>query len=119
MMGMSLTGIGRIALLAAVCAASCDEPAAPTPVQPPATLAALAVAPGTVDAGASSQGTVSLTGPAATNGMEIRLSSSDGVAVVPASLTVPGGAASATFTVTTRVVAAEYYVNHQRIARRG
>jgi hypothetical protein len=70
-------------------------------------LAAISVAPDTVDAGANSLGTVVLTRTAAVNGTDVRLSSSDGVAGVPASIHVPEGVASATFTVTTRLVAAD------------
>ena len=89
-----------------MCAIACDE----TPTAPstsPAALSQFSVTPATVDAGANSEGTVTLTGRAPANGAEVRLSSSDGVAAVPGSIVVPGGAISATFTVTTRLVAAD------------
>jgi hypothetical protein len=92
-------------ILMAICASACDEaPAAPTPQ--PAMLSQFALTPATVDAGATSQASVSLTAPAA-NGVTVRLSSSDGVAVVPASIVVPAGAISVTFSVATRLVAAD------------
>jgi hypothetical protein len=92
--------------LIAISAAGCDErPTAPSP--PPATLLQFSVTPATVDAGARSDGTVALAAPAPTSGIEVRLSSSDAVAVVPASIMVPAGTQSATFTITTRLVAAD------------
>jgi hypothetical protein len=99
--------LSRVVLLVlvAICAGACDEtPAAPTPQ--PVMLSQFSLTPATVDAGATSQASVTLTTPAA-NGVDVRLSSSDGVAVVPASIVVPAGATSATFTVTTRLVAAD------------
>lgn len=92
--------------LAAISAAGCDErPTAPSP--PPATLALFSVTPATVDAGARSEGTVALSAPAPAGGIEVRLSSSDSVAVVPSSIVVPAGTQSTTFTITTRLVAAD------------
>jgi hypothetical protein len=92
--------------LVAMFAAGCDE--APTaPSAPRATLLLFSVTPATVDAGGKSEGTVALAAPAPANGIAVRLSSSDGVAVVPASITVPAGTQSATFTITTRLVAAD------------
>jgi len=52
----------------------------------------------------SSTGTVTLSGPAPTGGAQVTLSSSNGAASVPASVTVPGGSSSATFTVNTSIV---------------
>jgi hypothetical protein len=90
----------------AICTGACDEtstgPTAPSPA-----LVQFSVTPVTVDAGAKSEGTVALAARAPASGIEVRLSSSDGVAVVPASVMVPAGASSATFTVTTRLVAAD------------
>lgn len=101
-------------VLVAICAGACDEtPAAPTP-QPvtaptpqPVTLSQFSLTPATVDAGAKSEGAVRLAAPAPPSGVAVRLSSSDGVAVVPASIMVPAGTLSATFTITTRLVAAD------------
>ena len=96
-----------VLLLPTIWVSACDEspPAAPSPA--PATLVQFSVTPATVDAGTRSEGTVTLSGRAPASGIEVRLSSSDGVAVVPASVTVPAGATSATFSVTTRLVAAD------------
>jgi hypothetical protein len=70
------------------------------PTLPP--LSSVSVSPGTVAGGATATGTVTLGGPAPPNGVAINLSSNQPkIASVPASVTVPGGATSATFTVTT------------------
>ena len=101
---------GSLFLLIAISTAGCGDgaPTAPTaPTAPPAGLSQLMLTPATVNAGTSSEGTVMLTGLAPAAGTEIRLSSSDGVAQVPGSITVPAGAVSATFTVMTRLVAAD------------
>jgi hypothetical protein len=93
-------------VVVAICTGACDE-ASTGPTAPSPTLVQFSVTPATVDAGAQSEGTVALAARAPANGIEVRLSSSDGVAVVPASVMVPAGASSATFTVTTRLVAAD------------
>ncbi len=74
----------------------------PTPVT--IVPASLSFDPPSVAGGASSQATVTLTGPAPKNGLVVALSSSDPAAQVPASVTVPAGSTSATFTITTSVV---------------
>lgn len=50
---------------------------------------------------------MALSAPAPAGGIEVRLSSSDSVAVVPSSIVVPAGTQSTTFTITTRLVAAD------------
>lgn len=61
----------------------------------------------TVVGGTSVLATISLTGPAPSGGALVSLVSTDQtVATVPASVTIPAGATSATFTVNTNVVAA-------------
>jgi hypothetical protein len=78
-------------------------------VQPPAvqvSLSSIALNPGSVLGGASSQATVTLTAAAPTGGAVVALSStSTSAATVPSSVTVSAGLSSATFTVTTRPVA--------------
>jgi hypothetical protein len=75
------------------------------PAPPPLpTLASLTLDPASVIGGQSSTGTVTLTGPAPAGGAQVFLSSSNGVARVPSSVTVPAGATSATFTVNTSFV---------------
>jgi len=54
--------------------------------------------------GISSTGTVTLSGPAPTSGVVITLVSNKTDAVVPATVTVPGGATTVKFTVTTVAV---------------
>jgi hypothetical protein len=73
-------------------------------------LASMALDPTTVVGGSPSTGTVTLSGPAPEGGMLVRLSSSNPIiAHVPASITVPAGMASATFTVRTRPVPRTMY----------
>jgi hypothetical protein len=72
---------------------------------PQGALASLGINPKTVTGGEPSQGTVALAGAAPAGGVVVSLSSHDTtVATVPASVTVPGGASSATFTITTKTV---------------
>ncbi len=71
------------------------------------TPASLTLDPASVAGGASSTGTVTLTGPAPAAGAAVTLSSSDPSVTVPASVAVPSGAVSATFPVTTTAVAAQ------------
>ena len=66
--------------------------------------ASLSFVPPSVPGGATSQATVTLTGPAPTGGFVVALSSSDPAAQVPASVSIPAGSTSATFTVTTIAV---------------
>ena len=74
----------------------------------PISLSSLTMNPTTVVGGAqSSTGTVTLSGPAPTGGAVVSLSSSNpSVAAVPASVTVPAGASSASFLATTSAVVA-------------
>lgn len=73
--------------------------------QPSVSLAALTLASAAVVGGNSIQGTVILATVPPAGGASVTLSSSNqGVASVPASVTVPAGAGSAQFTVTTRAV---------------
>jgi hypothetical protein len=75
------------------------------PAPPPLpTLASLTLDPANVIGGQFSTGTVTLTGPAIAGGAQVFLSSSNGAARVPSSVTVPAGATSATFTINTSFV---------------
>jgi len=67
-------------------------------------LSALRLNPTTVKGGTSSQGTVTLTGPAPAGGIVVTLASNRKAAIVPPSVTVKAGASSAVFTVNTKVV---------------
>ena len=73
-------------------------------VNPPS-LSSLSLSPSSVQGGSPSTGTVTLTGPAPSGGAVVSLSSSNtSVASVPANVTVPSGATSATFTISTHTV---------------
>ena len=72
-------------------------------VNPPV-LTNLTLNPTSVVGGTSSTGTVSLSGPAPSTGMVVKLSSNVGSATVPASVTIPSGKVSATFVVKTLAV---------------
>jgi hypothetical protein len=69
-------------------------------------LTSLTLSASSVIGGAqSSTGTVTLSGPAPAGGAQVLLSTNNGAASVPSSVTVPAGATSATFTVSTNAVA--------------
>ncbi|MCL6535801.1 MAG: S8 family peptidase [Armatimonadetes bacterium] len=73
------------------------------PTQP--SLNSLSLNPTSVVGGNSSTGTVTLTAPAPSGGFVVNLSSSNtNIATVPSTVTVPAGATSANFTVSTRAV---------------
>lgn len=73
-----------------------------TVTPPPPTLTALTLNPTSVIGGVqSSTGTVTLSSPALAGGAPVALYSNNSAAQVPSSVTVPAGATSATFTVTT------------------
>jgi hypothetical protein len=77
-----------------------------------ATLSSLTLNPTSVVGGKTSQATVRLSAAAPSGGRVVTLSSSNtAVATVPASVTIPAGASSTTFTVTTRSVTANTAVN--------
>ena len=71
-----------------------------------ATLASLSVSPSSVVGGSeNAQGTATLSAAAPSGGLVVNLSSSNtNAATVPASVTIPAGATSATFTVTSKTV---------------
>jgi peptidoglycan/xylan/chitin deacetylase (PgdA/CDA1 family) len=69
-------------------------------------LSSLSLNPTTVKGGNSSQGTITLTGPAPANGIKVSLSSNNSAATVPASVTVPAASSTATFVVSTKTVTA-------------
>lgn len=80
------------------------EPVATTP--PPAKLSTLSLSPSTVAGGGSSTGVVTLDQSAPSGGLVVSLSSSNtAAATVPASVTVPAGASSASFNVSTTAAA--------------
>src|SRR3989441_7543226 len=74
------------------------------PAGAPLPLSSVTLNPTSVVGGNPSTGTVTLTAPASAGGAVVTLVSTGAVASVPASVTVPAGATSATFTITTPVV---------------
>ena len=68
-------------------------------------LAQVTANPAIVIGGTNAVGTVTLTAPAPSGGAVVGLSSNDPSTVVPASVTLPAGAISATFPITTSTVA--------------
>ena len=68
------------------------------------TLTELALNPNTVTSGSPSTGTVTISSAAPASGLVINLSSNNASVTVPNSISVPAGATTATFTVTTTAV---------------
>lgn len=99
-------GVRAVVLLAAIGAVACDEaPTAPSAESGPQFQ--LALNPAMVDAGATSQGIVTVVAPAQNTDTAIQLSSSDGVAVTPSSVILPARTLVVTFPISTRLVAAD------------
>jgi hypothetical protein len=97
-----------------------------TPAPPPApaaaapTVSAVALAPSTVAGGAMSAGTVTLTAPAPAGGSFVGISSNNTVvATVSGSITIPAGATTGTFTVTSHPVAATDFAAISATANQG
>jgi len=78
---------------------------------PPPSLAQVMVNPAMVVGGTGAQGTVILNGPAPAGGAVVNLTSSDPSTKVPATVTVPANAFSATFTITSTAVGTVTQVN--------
>jgi hypothetical protein len=70
----------------------------------PATVAKLAISPTSVYGGATSTGTITLSGPSGPSGSVIALSSNNTAATVPATVTTAGNATSVAFTIHTVAV---------------
>jgi hypothetical protein len=97
-------GLAAAAALLAVslCASSCGSGYSTGPGPP--TLSFVALSPTTVNGGAASTGTVTLSGAAPSGGAIVYLSSNVSGVTVPASVTVAAGALSATFMASTSTV---------------
>src|SRR5262249_48645090 len=65
----------------------------------PLQLMSLTISPGTVTGGQNATGTITLGGTAPTGGTAVALTSSGNNAIVPATVTVPSGQATASFTI--------------------
>src|ERR1044071_3409410 len=71
-------------------------------------LSTITISPGSVTGGSTATGTATLTSAAGHNGAVVTLSSSNtAVATVPASITIPSGQTSGTFTINTSAVASQ------------
>jgi len=77
------------------------------PVAKPPTLDSLELDASVVRGGQNAQGTIRLTGAAPAGGISVSIRSSNSAAIVPATVLIPGGALSATFTISTRPVELE------------
>ena len=74
-------------------------------VNPPAvSLSTLTLSPSSVTGGTSAQGTVTLSSAAPSGGLVVSLSDNSSLTGLPASVTVPAGSASASFSITTSTV---------------
>ncbi len=73
----------------------------------PISLASLTVSQATMVGGYPCSGTLTLVGPAPTGGSKVQLSSSIGSVVPPATVTIPAGQTSATFSINTKRVPAQ------------
>jgi trimeric autotransporter adhesin len=71
------------------------------------TVTAISLSPTSVTGGSNSTGTVTLSGPAPAGGASVGIQSSNAAAVVPTSVTVPQGATTAPFTITTSAVSSK------------
>jgi len=87
------------------CTVTSPPPPPPPPAAAAASLSSLTVSPRDILGGQTAAGTVRLTAAAPSGGFVVSLSSDNTTAAnVPATVTVPAGATSAGFTVTTNVV---------------
>ena len=106
---LAMRRIGEpLAVLSCLWAAACGGGSSNPPQQTPSTnpsIASVTVNPTTVTGGQGSQGTVTLN-LAPTAGTTVALSSSNGAASVPSTVTVNSGAPANTFNITTTAVAA-------------
>ena len=109
---MPVIPLGRWALgwsIAALGVSACGESrspgATPSPVPgaPVASITQISIAQASLAGGQSTEGTVTLSGPAP-SGVSVTLSSSHPTVVVPRSVSVAAGATSATFPITTQAV---------------
>jgi hypothetical protein len=100
----TLAGFTRPALLDIQAAFGDTTQTALLAVAPPLSLTSLGVAPANLTGGTAATGTVTLSGPAPAGGALVTLSSNNPAAGVPASVLVPAGLTSASFTVQTNPV---------------
>jgi hypothetical protein len=97
-------GLLAVSLFSYSCGGGYGTSPGPGPGAP--SLSSIALSPMTVNGGASSTGTVTLSGAAPSGGVLVDLSSNISAATVPTNVVVAAGATSATFTVNTTTVTA-------------
>ena len=101
----AVTTSTQVTITASYAGASKTASLTVVPAQTAPTLSSLTLNPMSVTGGAqSSTGTVTLSGPAPTGGAQVQLSSGNGSASVPSTVTLAAGASSANFTVSTSAV---------------
>jgi hypothetical protein len=93
----AVAGLLAVSLCTYSCGGYGNPPGSPT-------LSSIGLNPTSVTGGSSSTGTVTLSGPAPSDGAPVYLTSSASAATVPAIVTVAGGATGATFMVSTTAV---------------
>ena len=104
---LALTASASVTISASYAGVTQTAPLSVTPQSGTATLASVTLNPASVSGGSSSTGTVTLSAQAPSGGALVSLSSANtAVATVPASVTIPAGITSATFTVVTLAVTA-------------
>lgn len=101
----------RRACIIAILAATAVVLAAPGSAMAAGVISSLSVSPDAVRDGASSQGTVTLAFPDPASTTVLVFSSDPSAATVPATVVVPAGAISATFTIATNAAAPETIVS--------
>lgn len=74
------------------------------PVSTALTVSSVALSPASVAGGATAQGTVTISGPAPSGGMVVTLGSDNSYATPQGPVTIPAGATSAAFTISTQPV---------------
>lgn len=70
----------------------------------PNTVSGLSVSPTSVTGGSTSTGTITLSGPAGTGGVTVKLASNSSSATLPTSVTIPAGSSTGAFTISTTAV---------------
>ena len=98
-------GVSKTEIDSITASAGTSQKSATLTVTPP-TLMEISVSPNAVLGGTNATGTVTVNGIAASSGLVISLASNNLSATVPKTVTIPGGASSASFTVTTHGVSA-------------
>lgn len=97
------------AITATITASQVGQSATATLTISPVLLSAVSINPNAVIGGQSATGTLSLKSAAPKGGITVALNSSNSCATVPATISIPAGASSATFGITTTAVTANVF----------